>query len=96
MPGRSIEETEQLKEALKSARWALRSAVNLISRPLSKISPIEVFIAQEDAKCELVDLPEGVTHTCDTCRFARGYSCCAHPVPVPFPRRRWCGEHQEK
>lgn len=33
---------------------------------------------------------------CDNCRFARGYSCCAHPVTIPFPRRRWCGEYQEK
>lgn len=34
--------------------------------------------------------------TCDNCLFARGYSCCAHPTTIPFPSRRWCGEHQPR
>ncbi len=33
---------------------------------------------------------------CDNCLFARGYSCCAHPTTIPFPSRRWCGEHQPR
>ena len=82
------------EEDLRSARWALRAAVERLGQLGD--SPVEKFIRDENAKCELTPVFQEITPTCDTCRFARGYSCCAHPVTIPFPRRRWCGEYQEK
>jgi hypothetical protein len=38
---------------LKNARWALRSAVNLISPPLVGASAIEIFIIDENSKVDL-------------------------------------------
>ena len=43
-----------------------------------------------------VQPPSTTTPVCDNCLFARGYSCCAHPTTIPFPSRRWCGEHQPR
>jgi hypothetical protein len=45
---------------------------------------------------EIVEIVEPPAPACDNCLFARGYSCCAHPTTIPFPSRRWCGEHQPR
>lgn len=43
-------------DALRDARWALRAAVNMIDRPLRPDNPIEKFIIDQNAKCDLVKL----------------------------------------